>query len=167
VLAGANLEPAKDELGLPTGEDGILTAEEIAGLDLHATELVTLSACETGLGDVAAGEGVFGLERALHQAGARTVIASLWKVDDNAAQALMVEFYKNLWEKKLPKLEALRQAQLRMILDYHPSAGQLRGAGSARPIDADALREARSRLNHAERLPPFYWAAFTLSGDWR
>ncbi len=76
VLAGANLGPEKDDLGIPTSDDGILTAEEIVGLDLLNLELVTLSACETGLGDVAAGEGVMGLQRALHQAGARSVIAS-------------------------------------------------------------------------------------------
>ncbi len=110
VVTGANLPPEKDTLGIPTGEDGVLTAEEIAGLDLRNTELVTLSACETGLGDVAAGEGVFGLQRAFHQAGARSVIASLWKVDDAATQALMVEFYQNLWQKKLGKLHALRSA---------------------------------------------------------
>jgi len=167
VLAGANLEAVKDEIGLPTGADGILTAEEVIALDLHGTDLVTLSACETGLGDVAAGEGVFGLQRAFHQAGARTVIASLWKVDDSATQALMIEFYKNLWERKLSKLESLRQAQLRMLLDFQPANGELRGAGSARPVDAAALRQAREKIGQAQRLSPFYWAAFTLSGDWR
>ncbi len=159
VLAGANLPPAQDELGLPTGDDGILTAEEVASLDLRETELVTLSACETGLGDVAAGEGVFGLQRAFQQAGARCVLASLWKVDDEATQALMTEFYRNLWQKKLGKPAALRAAKLKMIRDYNPASGQVRGLklvvrrppGEKRPT----------------RLPPFYWAAFQLSGDWR
>ena len=158
VLAGANLETQKDDLGLPRGKDGILTAEEIVGLNLRNLDLVTLSACETGLGDVAAGEGVFGLQRALHQAGARSVIASLWKVDDNATQALMVEFYKNLWEKKLSKVESLRQAQLAMIKRYDLKEGKLRG------IDKVKNREVDSKYNGT---PSFLWAAFQLSGDFR
>ncbi|MEM0927443.1 MAG: CHAT domain-containing protein, partial [Planctomycetota bacterium] len=75
VTAGANRPSEKDDLGLPIGDDGILTAEEISGLDMRNTELVTLSACETGLGDVAAGEGVYGLTRVLHQSGVRSVVA--------------------------------------------------------------------------------------------
>ena len=160
VVAGANLPPEKDDLGVPTGEDGVLTAEEIVGLDLRNTELVTLSACETGLGDVAAGEGVFGLQRAFHQAGARAVIASLWKVDDAATQALMVEFYQNLWQKKLGKLQALRVAQLKMIHHYDAKSGEVRGLGS-KPVKLIASD------NKPSKLPPFYWAAFQLSGDWR
>jgi CHAT domain-containing protein len=169
VLAGANLPPKTDELGLPTGEDGILTAEEVVNLDLRNTELVVLSACETGLGKVAGGEGVFGLQRAFALAGARTTIASLWKVDDAATQALMTEFYKNLWEKKLGKLEALRRAQLAMIYGYQPTTGKLRAGFVQSRVDEQALEEARRRLASAKGkpLPPFYWAAFTLSGDWR
>ena len=159
VLAGANVEPAKNDLGLPIGDDGILTAEEIVGLNLRNTELVTLSACETGLGDVAAGEGVFGLQRALHQAGARSVVASLWKVSDKATQALMVEFYKNLWEKKMSKVEALRQAQITMLKRYDTEAGKLRGLGE-KSVKANGKSTGK-------RLSPRYWAAFVLSGDWR
>ena len=165
VLAGANLGPRKDKLGLPTSDDGILTAEEIVGLDLHNTELVTLSACETGLGDVAAGEGVFGLQRALHQAGARSVIASLWKVDDAATQVLMTEFYRHLWDEKLSKIEALRQAQLTMLRTYDPESGQLRGLGAkSEKIDTNKKPGPTSA---AIRLDPRYWAAFQLSGDGR
>ena len=77
----------------------ILTAEAIAGLDLQRLELAVLSACETGLGEVAAGEGVFGLQRAFHQAGCRNVVASLWTMDDQATTVLMRLFYEELWQK--------------------------------------------------------------------
>jgi CHAT domain-containing protein len=165
VLAGANLPPKTDEHGLPTGEDGILTAEEVVNLDLRNTELVVLSACDTGLGKVAGGEGVFGLQRAFGLAGVRTTIASLWKVDDDATQVLMVEFYRNLWEKKLGKLESLRQAQLTMMRKYDPATKRLRGPGPVKPIDRQKLAAARDKLR--EPLPPLYWAGFVLTGDWR
>jgi CHAT domain-containing protein len=162
VVSGANAAPVRDEFGIATEEDGILTAEEIAGLDLSGIKLVTLSACETALGDVAAGEGVFGLQRAFHQAGARSVVASLWKVSDAATQALMTEFYKNLWQKRMGKLESLRQAQLKMIRDYDPMTGQIRGLGtkSVKVASTDAPTSTK-------RLHPNFWAAFQLSGDWR
>jgi CHAT domain-containing protein/lipopolysaccharide biosynthesis regulator YciM len=109
VLAGAN-RPA------PAGQDdGILTAVEVAVLDLGQVELAVLSACETGLGESAGGEGLLGLQRAFQVAGARSVVASLWQVDDRATRALMERFYDNLWNKKLSKLEGLRQAQLWML----------------------------------------------------
>src|SRR5262249_21921837 len=107
VLAGANRTGAA---GGPGGDNGMPTGGEVAGLDLGGTELVVLSACETGLGEVAGGEGIYSLQRAFGLAGARAVVASLWKVDDAATALLMEELYVNLWQKKLPKLEALRQA---------------------------------------------------------
>jgi CHAT domain-containing protein/Tfp pilus assembly protein PilF len=165
VCAGAN-RPVKD----PEKEDGgILTAEAIAGLDLEGLELAVLSACDTGLGEVAGGEGVFGLQRAFHLAGARTVVASLWKIDDDATQALMAEFYRNLWERKLPKLEALRRAQLAMLLHYDAKAGRLRAPGAPVPVDPAELAAAREKVRASGRppLPPLYWAGFVLSGDWR
>lgn len=158
VLAGANRPPQLDSLGLPLGEDGLLTAEEVVALDLRGTELVVLSACETGLGKVSGGEGVMGLTRAFHLAGARNVVASLWKVDDAATEALMVEFYKNLWQNKLDKLEALRQAQLAMLARYDPKSEALRGKNATGDL---AAPESQGRL------PPFYWAAFLLSGAGR
>jgi CHAT domain-containing protein len=148
VLAGANRPDA-----------GMLTALEVENLDLSGVELATLSACETGLGEYAGGEGLLGLQRAFQTAGARTVLAGLWKVDDAATQALMTEFYARLWDGKHSKLEALRQAQLTLLHTYDPAAGRQRGVGGV-AVDAPA-RVAGGKL------PPFYWAAFALSGDWR
>jgi CHAT domain-containing protein/tetratricopeptide (TPR) repeat protein len=169
VLAGANRPPRTDDQGRPTGDDGIFTAEEVACLDLADTELVVLSACQTGLGDVAGGEGVFGLQRAFHLAGARSTIASLWHVDDQATQALMVEFYRNLWERKLSKVEALRQAQLTMRARYDPSRRRLeRGREVDRPgRPQPAEPPGVTTPTPSRQLAPYYWAAFTLSGDWR
>ena len=153
-------------------EDGILTAEEVQALDLLGTELVVLSACETGLGDIEAGQGVLGLQRAFQAAGARAVVASLWKVDDAATAVLMERFYANLWAKKLPKLEALRQAQLDVLRDpslvearrVQPSPRGL--SATAEPLP-DGGRADRSRPGVARRADPALWAAFLLSGDGR
>ena len=90
-------------------EDGILTAREISRLDLRGLDLVVLSACETGLGDVS-GEGVFGLQRGFKKAGAQTLLMSLWKVDDTATQLLMTEFYRQL-TAGLSKRAAFQAAQ--------------------------------------------------------
>ena len=77
-------------------------------------ELVVLSACDTGRGDIK-GEGVIGLSRSLIAAGVPSLVVSLWKVPDDATQELMVEFYTNLYERKLDKAQALRQAMLTML----------------------------------------------------
>lgn len=96
------------------GENGILTAMEAAGLDLHGTRLVVLSACETGIGEVQNGEGVYGLRRSLVLAGAESQMISLWKVDDDATRELMIDFYRRL-QAGTGRAEALRQVQLRML----------------------------------------------------
>jgi CHAT domain-containing protein/Tfp pilus assembly protein PilF len=96
------------------GEDGVLTALEVSGLDLWATKLVVLSACDTALGDVKNGEGVYGLRRALVLAGSETQVMSLWKVDDSVTRDLMVAYYTRL-QKGEGRAEALRQVQLEMV----------------------------------------------------
>lgn len=144
ALAGANRPPAPDRA------DGILTAEEVQTLDLRSVDLAVLSACETGLGEVAGGEGLLGLQRSFQVAGARTTIAGYWKVDDLATRLLMERFYRNLWDKEMPRLAALREAQLYLL--NNPDA--VRGAEP--PEDEPRLRTAAR-----------YWAAFALSGDWR
>jgi CHAT domain-containing protein len=117
ALAGANTWLKKEPLP-PEAEDGLLTAEDITGMDLLSTELVTLSACETGLGDIQNGEGVFGIRRAFAIAGAKTLVMSLWKVPDDQTQELMVDFYNRLLTGE-SRVEALRQAQLAMKKKHH------------------------------------------------
>lgn len=108
LLSGANY--AWQNLPLPENiEDGVLTAKEISFMDLRKTDLVVLSACQTALGEIT-GEGVFGLQRGFKKAGARTIIMSLWPVDDNATLLMMTEFYNNLTSGKT-KREAFNAAQ--------------------------------------------------------
>jgi CHAT domain-containing protein/tetratricopeptide (TPR) repeat protein len=116
ALAGANAGVKRGALP-PQAEDGLLTAEDVTGLDLLATDLVVLSACETGLGDVRAGEGVFGLRRAFMLAGAKTLVMSLWKVPDRHTQELMTDFYQRILGGR-PRAAALREAQLAMKAKY-------------------------------------------------
>ncbi|HEY7330663.1 MAG TPA: tetratricopeptide repeat protein [Gemmataceae bacterium] len=101
----------------PEAEDGLLTAEDVTGLDLLDTELVVLSACETGLGEVRTGEGVFGLRRAFIVAGARTLVMSLWKVPDEQTRELMIDFYRRVLHGQ-GVADALRDAQLAMKGKY-------------------------------------------------
>lgn len=106
--------------------EGVATAQELTGLDLWGTELVVLSACETGLGEVTSGEGVSGLRRAFLLSGARNVISSLWKVPDRETKALMLDFYRALLDGKAPAA-ALRDAKLNC------KARVLERMGSAHP----------------------------------
>jgi CHAT domain-containing protein len=115
ALAGANIG-LRGEAPMST-DDGLLTAEDVTGLDLAGTEFVVLSACETGLGAVRTGEGVFGLRRAFALAGARTLIISLWKVPDEATRELMAHLYRLLLAGR-GRAQALREAQLAMKARY-------------------------------------------------
>lgn len=120
------------------GEDGILTAEELAALDLRGVDLVALSACDTGRGKVAAGEGVFGLRRAIEIAGARSTLMSLWPVPDRPSSSFMTRFYRS------------------------------RLAGTpAQDAARDAAREALRELRQREQPEhPYLWAGFVTAGDW-
>ena len=142
VFAGVNRPDRRPE-------DTILTALEAGELDLSKVELVVLSACDTGRGQVAGGEGVLGLQCAFQLAGARSVVASLWSVPDEETHQLMREFYRRVWsDKPLAKAEALRQAQLWMLDNWKPRGGLMSEGPKGPP-------------------PPYVWAAFVLSGDWR
>jgi CHAT domain-containing protein len=145
VLSGANLEPAFQQ-GTIRINDGLLSAEEIAGLNLSQVELVVLSACETARGVNIAGEGSFGLRRTFLMAGARAVVAGLWRVNDQATKDLMLKFYDLLWHDHLPKAEALRRAQVYMI---------------------EKGRSESGKDSATSKYAPYYWAAFVISGDWK
>lgn len=109
ALAGANHHPDESQ----RGHDGRLTSLEVTGMDLHRTELVVLSACSTGVGEVVKREGVVGLRRAFSIAGARNLMMSLWNISDEESPSQVLDFYKH-W-KNLPPALALRQAQLESI----------------------------------------------------
>lgn len=116
MLTGAS-ETAQHSAGLDSTSNGIITSYEAMNLDLQGTSLVVLSACETGLGEVKAGEGVYGLQRAFLVAGAEAIIMSLWKVNDASTQELMNLFYGN-WVKSGDKQKAFKQAQIQLMTKY-------------------------------------------------
>jgi len=136
ALAGANrrLEPSR------AGDDGILTAEEVAGLDLRGVEWVVLSGCDTGAGDVDRFEGVIGLRRSFRMAGARTLIFSLWPVEDRATAEWMRNLYMARFPAGLDGSAAVRQASLQVL---------------------------ERRRRDGESTHPFFWAGFVAEGDWR
>jgi CHAT domain-containing protein len=135
ALAGANRALTVDDVEKC---DGIVTAEKILGLRLQGTEMVVLSACDTGIGEVKAGEGVYGLRRAFSQAGAKSLVMSMWQVPDRETKELMINFYKNLQSGKLNRCDSLRQASLKQ------------------------MRIVKKRYGHAN---PFYWGAFVFLGE--
>jgi len=136
ALSGANRRATAG----PNDDDGILTAEEVASLNLEGVEWAVLSACDTGVGEIKAGEGVFGLRRAFQVAGARTVVMSLWSVDDQATRAWMRALYEGRFQQRLSTADAVHAASLSLLRD----------------------RRTRGQSTH-----PFYWAAFVATGDWR
>ena len=135
ALAGANRHGTAE-----SAEDGILTAEEIASLDLRGVEWAVLSACDTGLGKTTASEGVFGLRRAFQMAGAHTVIMSLWPVEDKVTTEWMQSLYEQRLSKHMDTANAVRTANLETL----------------------KRRRAAGQGTH-----PFYWAPFVAVGDWR
>jgi CHAT domain-containing protein/tetratricopeptide (TPR) repeat protein len=139
---------------------GVLRAWEILERVTTRAELVTLSACETGHGVEMGGEGLIGLTRAFEHAGARSIVASLWKVSDRSTAALMESFYRHQ-QDGLAKDEALRTAQVAFI------HGQKLG-GSPQPAPWwRKMWRAQPTPSTADLSHPFYWAAFQLHGDWR
>jgi len=117
IFAGAN-----NATEAKTNMDGLLTALEVSGMDLHGTDLVTLSACETGVGEVKIGEGVYGLRRAFAISGAKNLVLSLWPVSDTITAEQMINFYR-LYGKGMAPSEALRQAQLKTIAQLRKQYG--------------------------------------------
>ncbi|MGL4552143.1 MAG: CHAT domain-containing protein, partial [Gemmataceae bacterium] len=154
------------------GEAGSLTALEVGEADLSGCDLTVLSACQTGLGRRTGGEGMLGLQRALHVAGCRRVVSSVWSVDDAATSVLMGRFYHHLWKDGRTPLEALRQAQLDVLRRPELVEERVRGLKGELPgAEVALLRgvgKAAARLPGGERRgPPAWWAGWQLSGDWR
>jgi tetratricopeptide (TPR) repeat protein len=122
VLAGANRLMDEIQDGIEQGEDGILTALEVSGLNLTETELAILSACETGVGEIRNGEGVYGLRRAFQHAGTESILMSLWKVPDQETSLLMENFY-DIWLDGHTKRDALRRSVLKILTDLRNRYG--------------------------------------------
>ncbi len=155
ALAGANRRQSG-------ADDGILTALEVAGLDLQGTKLVTLSACDTGVGEVRAGEGVYGLRRALALAGSEAQVMSLWPVSDLATRDLMIEYYRALQQGR-GRTEALRQVQIRMLKGISSNATDTDRLLVAKGGQSEATTARKRKRDYSH---PYYWASFIQSGEW-
>ena len=144
--------------------DGILTVGEIYSLRLNA-DLVTLSACETGLGKINNGDDMVGLSRGFLYAGARSIVGSLWSVEDSSTAALMASFYKNL--KTMSKVEALRQAQLQLIRgEVRSDLLARRGIGGVGKLgEVPQSKPATQETLSVSTSHPYFWAPFILVGD--
>ena len=158
MFAGAN-----NSRGGEFADDGILTAQEISYLQLRGTKLVTLSTCESGIGTISGGDGLIGLQRAFQVAGARSVVASNWRVNDKITRLLMERFYRNFMTKRMSKLDALRDAQL-WILKNPSILGDMTTRGKVLPRQKLTISP---KTGSTKRTHPFLWAPFVLSGDWR
>lgn len=150
-----------------TFPEGIITGDEIAELPLHQLKLAILSACETGLGRPAAGEGVQALQRAFHLAGCRSVVTTLWKCYPEPTDLLLERFCEQLWQQGRPPLEALRAAQREIY--YHPErapvSGNVYGSGTvSEPLTRTSLQPIVTSTSSGPRSTAKAWAAFILSG---
>jgi CHAT domain-containing protein len=150
-------------VGLVLSNSEIFSGLSIVDLPLSNLELVTLSACETGLGEFTGGEGVQGLQRAFHLAGCPNVVASLWKVNDAATAALMAKFYHEMWINKKPPIEALREAQLTIY--RHPELiPDLAGERGPPNLKKAVAIKSDPNVNKGKNADTRLWAAFVLSG---
>jgi len=136
AMAGANHR----EMASADEEDGILTAEEIAALDLTGVNWAVLSACDTGIGETKAGEGVFGLRRAFEIAGVDSLIMSLWRVQDTTTREWMNLLYERRFVDGLSTIDAVHQSSLELL---------------------------HRRRDEGLSTHPFYWAGFVAAGDWQ
>ncbi|MFQ5676068.1 MAG: CHAT domain-containing protein, partial [bacterium] len=139
-FSGLRLNKEPSGMNIPEN-NGFLTVEEIQDFVLEGTDLVYLSSCESASGRLYRGEGIVGMQRAFLIAGANSVIANLWQVDDKASKNLTIEFFKKWFSGTYTKAEALRQAQLSQI---------------------DQLRKSSLFKKHPH---PYFWAAVTLTGN--
>ncbi len=160
----ANSENAwKGEDVEPSREDGILTAQEIAGLNLSGNQLTVLSACETALGAITS-DGVMGLQRGFKKAGVHALIMSLWPVNDEATEKMMKAFYQHLNEGKTPR-EALRSAQYD-LRGFKPEPIEEEDTEETQARKLNFLRQSQVKAaNKAKKYPfahPRFWAAFIL-----
>ena len=156
VLSGAN--HAWNGERIPQGrEDGILTADEISGMDLTGTSILALSACQTALGDIAS-DGIYGMQRSFKIAGVNTIIMSLWQVDDEATYVMMERFYQELSNGK-EKHEAFRIAQTAIQAWAEKRVSELRGELINLPIE---VRDKRKAQYGGRLYPEYYWAAFIM-----